>query len=85
MVSVEAVNPTPQHWRHVRVIDAPKGKFSVVSYYVRSRFGPLSLAALGMDVDTKTEGIGKADALDLGAKLEKVLLAINGVSNRRKK
>lgn len=63
---------TPDSWRHCRIVEAD-GKFSLLSYYVRMRYGPLALVALGFDKDTKTEGLDLAAALALGAKLEKAL------------
>lgn len=73
------MNLTPEHWRQVRIIDAEQqGKYSVVSFHVRSRFGPLALAALGIDATTPTEGISRAAAVTLGEKMEKRLGELNG-------
>ena len=76
---------TPVHWRHVRVLDDDKGKFSVVSYYVCSRFGPLALAALGQPPNTATEGLSKAAALSLGEKLENRLAQMNNGEGRTRR
>jgi len=75
---------TPDHWRHVRILDDDKGKFSVVSFHVYSGFGPLALAALGQKPDTATEGLSKAAALMLGEKLEKRLVEMNGGKKSKK-
>ena len=76
---------TPKHWRHVRIVDADKGIYSVLSFYVSSRFGPLALAALGIDPNTKTEGISKAAAMTLGETLEKKMIANNEAKPARKR
>lgn len=79
------VSRTPQSWRHVRLCETDDDEFAIRFFYTHGDFGPMALIALGVDGNTKTEGLDLSTALKLGAVLDKALIDINSDRTPRKR
>lgn len=64
MTTAINANPTPETWRHVKLVPGAGGCWHVVSYMIGSRFGLLARQAAGL---------ASGEALKTGAKMERFL------------
>ena len=73
MTTAINANPTPETWRHVKLVPAVGGRWSIVSLGSGCSFDLLAWRAAGLALGDETYDLDAVEALRIGAKLERFL------------